>query len=113
MAEGEDLDELRLETSVEGPSSIAAVARGGRNPNTLDVSALAHTSPVYLDVAGQRVARVADARWCLDFLDALERLVREHGHFQPATRADHLGDLVAVLDQARAFYRRVADSATR
>jgi hypothetical protein len=113
MAEGEGVGELRLETSVEGPSWIAAVARGGRNPNTLDVSALAHTSPVYLDVAGRRVARAADARWCLELLDALERLVRERGHFQAASREAHLGDVVAVLDQARAFYRRVADAATR
>jgi hypothetical protein len=113
MAEGDELGELRLETSVEGPTWIAAVARGGRNPNTLDVSVLAHTSPVYVDVAGQRVARAADARWCLEFLDALEQFVREHGRFEAATRAAHLGDLVAVLDEARAFYRRAADSATR
>jgi hypothetical protein len=113
MAEGDELGELRLETSVEGPTWIAAVVRGGRNPNTLDVSVLAHTSPVYVDVAGQRVARAADARWCLEFLDALEQFVREHGRFEAATRAARLDDLVAVLDEARAFYRPVADSAMR
>ena len=40
---------------------------------TLDASVLAHTSPVDIDVAGQRVARVADAHWCLEFLDTLEQ----------------------------------------
>jgi spore coat polysaccharide biosynthesis protein SpsF (cytidylyltransferase family) len=59
-------------------------------------------------VAGRRVARAADARWCLDFLDALERLAAGHGHFDPATRQAHLGDLVAVLDRARDYYRRIA-----
>jgi hypothetical protein len=63
---------------------------------------------VYVDVAGQRVTRAADARWCLALLDGLERFVGEHGHFDPATRSAHLGDLVAVLDEARAFYRRAA-----
>jgi hypothetical protein len=113
MAEGGDVDELRLETSVQGPTWIAATARGGRNPSTLDVEALAHTSPVWIDVEGRRVARAADARWCLELLDGVERLAREHGHFAPATREAHLGDLLAVLDQARAVYRRVAEEATR
>jgi hypothetical protein len=63
-------------------------------------------------VAGKRVARAADARWCLDFLDTLEAFVSEHGHFDPATREPHLGDFVAVLDEARSFYRRILESAS-
>jgi hypothetical protein len=39
--------------------------------------------------------------------------VDEHGHFDPRTRTSHLGDLVAVLDEARSFYRRVAETAVR
>jgi len=84
MAAGDADAELRLETTLEGgPTWIAAVARGGGHPNTLDASVLAHTSPVYVDVAGQRVSRAADARWCLALLDELERFVGEHGHFRP------------------------------
>jgi hypothetical protein len=109
MAEGDADAELRLETTLQGgPTWIAAVARGSGHPNTLDASVLAHTSPVYVDVAGQRVTRAADARWCLALLDGLERFVGEHGHFDPVTRSAHLGDVVAVLDEARAFYRRAA-----
>jgi hypothetical protein len=113
MAAGEATAELRLETTLEGPTWIAAVARGTGHPNTLDRSVLAHTSPVYVDVAGRRVARAAAAQWCLAFLDTLEQFVGEHGHFDPATRTAHLGDFVAVLDRARSFYRRVAQSADR
>jgi hypothetical protein len=111
MAEVNTGSELRLEMEVDGPTWIAAVARGAGHPNTLDESVLAHSSPVYVD--GGRVARVADARWCLVFLDTLERFVDEHGRFHPTTREDHLGDLVAVLDEARSFYRRVAETANR
>jgi hypothetical protein len=113
MAQGDAAAPLRLETRVDGPTWIAAVARGDGHPHTLDASVLAHTSPVYVEVAGWRVARAADARWCLAFLDTLERFVDRHGRFAPATRAAHFGDLVAILDQARAFYRRVAESADR
>jgi hypothetical protein len=109
IAEGDASSELRFATTVDGgPSWIAAVARGGSHPNTLDESVFAHTSPVYVDVAGRRVARAADARWCLAFLDTLGRFVDEHGHFEPATRAAHLGDFVALVDEARSFYRQVA-----
>jgi hypothetical protein len=114
LAEGDAASELRLATTADGgPTWIAAVARGAGHPDTLDESVLAHTSPVYVDVAGRRVARTADARWCLALLDTLERFVGEHGHFDPATRTPRLGDLTAVLDQARAFYRQVAESADR
>jgi hypothetical protein len=112
IAEGDATSELRFETTMEdGPTWIAAVARGAGHPNTLDESVLAHTSPVYVDVAGRRVARVADARWCLEFLDTLEQFVDRHGRFDPATRDAHFCDLLAVLQEARSFYRRVVETA--
>ncbi len=113
MAEQDAASELRFETEAGGPTWISAVARGASHPGTLDESVLAHTSPVYVDVAGRRVARATDARWCLGFLDTLERFVDEHGRFDPATRDERFGDLVAVLDEARSFYRRVAETADR
>ena len=112
MAEGDAGSELRFAPGLErGPLWIAAVARGHGHPNVLDQSVLAHTSPVYVDVGGRRVGRAADARWCMAFLDTLEQFVAQHGHFGSGTRDAHLGDLVSVLDEARAFYRLVAESA--
>jgi hypothetical protein len=114
VAEGDAASELRFETMLEdGPTWIAAVARGDGHPSTLDASVLAHTSPVYVDVAGRRVGLSGDAQWCLEFLDTLERFAGDHGRFDPATRDAHFGDLVAVLEEARSFYRRVADAADR
>ena len=86
------------------------MARGGRPPHTLDQSVLAHSSPVYVDMDGRRVARAADGQWCLDFLDSFQQLADRHGHFDPATRKEHFGDLVAVIDRARDEFRRVAAS---
>ena len=67
----------------------------------------AHTSPVYVDVDGHRVARAASAPWCLRQLDVLQELAQEQGLFDPGERERQFGDLVAVLDQGRAFYRAV------
>jgi hypothetical protein len=111
IAEGDAASDLSFDGVVHGPVWMAAVARGPGHPNTLDELVFAHTSAVYIDVAGQRVRRAADARWCLDFLDTLQSLASEHGHFDPATRSEHFGDLVKVLDDARAFYREVVTDA--
>jgi hypothetical protein len=102
--------ELRHRAQLDRPIWIALVARGPSHPNTLDAAVLAHTSPVYIDIAGARVQRAADAEWCLEFLDRLERFVDQHGHFEPTTRAARFGDFADTLERARAYYRTVARS---
>ena len=51
------------------------------------------------------VARRRAARWCLDFLDALERFVTRNGRFEATMRSAQLGDIIAVLDETRSFYQ--------
>jgi hypothetical protein len=92
----------------ERGSWLAAAAYGGADPHTLGAPVFAHTSPVYVDVQGRRVARPEAARWCLRLLDGLQDLVTGHGRFDPARRDQQLGDLLAVIDRARAFYRTAA-----
>jgi hypothetical protein len=91
----------------DGGLWLAAAAYGGDDPHTLGAPVFAHTSPVYVDVEGRRVGRPEAARWCLGLLDLLEALVTEQGRFDPARRAEQLGDLLAVIAQARAVYREV------
>jgi hypothetical protein len=93
--------------TVTEPMWIAAVARGQGHPGMLGPTVFAHTSPLYIDVGGERVGRPDSARWCLDWIDRVETLAREHGHF-----ADHsqLQDLIDILDRAREFYRGVGAS---
>ena len=80
--------EVRADLTLDGPTWIAAIVRGGAHPVTFDAGVFAHTSPVYVDVAGQRVARRADATWCLSLLDRLQAFAAEHGHFEPDTRVE-------------------------
>ena len=73
----------RFEAQVEivEPTFVVAVATGPMSPDILGWYAYAHTSPIYVDVLGVRVARAEDALWCLDWLDELESLVRRGGRF--------------------------------
>ncbi|WP_180903854.1 CehA/McbA family metallohydrolase [Nonomuraea indica] len=85
------------------PTYVVAVAAGGPHPRAHHRGgAYAHTSPVYLDVAGGHVAREADVRWCLRWLDRLEEVVAESGRFDTKEQhADHL----ALYERAREVYR--------
>ncbi len=99
--------ELEHEVTVDGGLWLAAAAHGDTDPHTVGAPVFAHTTPVFVDVDGQRVGRAASARWCLRLLDGVEELAAEHGRFGPGQRERQLGDLIAVLDRARAFYRRI------
>ncbi len=98
---------LTVPMPVSGPTWVAAIARGPAGPATLDAAALAHTTPVYVDVDGARVARAEAAEFCLGLIDGLEKLIAEHGRFDPADRALRLAQYRALLDRGRQYYRRV------
>lgn len=89
------------------PGWFAAVVRGGTHPNVLAPQTFAHTAPVHVEVEGRRIGRAVDAAWCLDWIDRVEALAREHGTFHHQHQLD---DLVAVLDRARAVYGELTAS---
>ncbi|GAA2787921.1 hypothetical protein [Nonomuraea dietziae] len=93
--EGPAVEELRLRTAdgvvavSEGPvvSALAGAWRGHLRPGGGGGRAFARVDdgpdlradqPVHLDVEGRRVARREDVLWCLEWLEALEDLVRGH-----------------------------------
>ncbi|MFG1700292.1 CehA/McbA family metallohydrolase [Nonomuraea sp. NPDC049309] len=94
---------LTATLEVTEPTYVVAVATGGPHPRAMRADgAYAHTSPVHLDVAGRAVAREADVRWCLAWLDRLAELVRRFGVFgSPEQLDDHL----RLYERARAVYR--------
>ncbi|WP_193318534.1 CehA/McbA family metallohydrolase [Nonomuraea phyllanthi] len=95
----------RLTATMEAgePTYVVGVASGGPHPRALHgAGAYAHTSPVYVDVAGAHVAREADVRWCLAWLDRLEVVLREFGTFESAAQLD---DHLEVYERARDVYR--------
>jgi hypothetical protein len=93
LASGDGRTDLRYDLEVDGPSWIAAIARGPGGGDVLDAAALAHTSPVYLDVDGERGRPRRGRSLVPAWLDRLERLIREHGSYAPRDprRADGRG----------------------
>jgi hypothetical protein len=91
--------------TVDGPLWLAALARGGAHPMDPARPVYAHTSPVHVEVAGERVAREADVRWCLGLLDRVEELVVTRGRFDPEHRDAQLADHHALFARARAVYQ--------
>jgi len=97
---------VEVVVDVKEPGWFAAVARGGTHPNVLAPQTFAHTGPVHVELNGQRIGRATDAAWCIDWIDRVEALAREHGTFH---HQHQLGDLIVVLDQARAVYRELIE----
>lgn len=96
--------ELTCTLEVTEPIWLAAIVRGGNHPVVLGPSTYAHTSPVWIRVAGESVARAKDADWCLDWLRRFEAMLRREGNFPEPGQLD---DLIAVIGRARSFYRSI------
>ncbi|MFC4530677.1 CehA/McbA family metallohydrolase [Sphaerisporangium dianthi] len=97
LAEGPP-GEITAELVVGAPTYVVALAEGAPHPRSLFAEVFAHTSPVYVDVRGRRVARAEDLRWCLEWLDRLERLIRERARLDSE---EQLGDYLRLIDEAR------------
>ncbi|MEU8404410.1 CehA/McbA family metallohydrolase [Nonomuraea sp. NPDC048892] len=87
---------------VDEPTYVVAEVLCDPHPRTLTSTGYALTSPVYVDVGGRPVARREDVLWCLEWLDLLEDLIRQHGRLASAYQ---FGDHVSLLQQARTIYQ--------
>jgi hypothetical protein len=93
-----------IDAEVEAGESmwLCAVARGPGHPSVLGPMVFAHTSPVWVELAGRPLRRPASARWLLDWLDRFEAMLGQHGRFaDDGQRAE----VVGVIEQARRRYR--------
>jgi hypothetical protein len=69
-------------------------------------SSQAHTSPIYVEVAGRRVVSEADARYFLEWIDRLEARFASRDR---APTEEHRAQVKRQLDAAREIYRRAAN----
>ncbi|MFI6502711.1 CehA/McbA family metallohydrolase [Nonomuraea typhae] len=99
---GDDALTVTVELDVAEPTYVLAEALCEAHPRTLTTCGYALTSPVHVDVAGRRVARGPDVRWCLDWLDLLEDLVRTRARLP---KPGQLGDHLRLFERAREVYR--------
>ncbi|WP_214103031.1 CehA/McbA family metallohydrolase [Acrocarpospora catenulata] len=94
--------ELTTTLDVTTPTYLVAAASGGRHPRSLHREVYAHTSPVYLDVAGRHVARPEDVHWCLEWLNLLSTTIRDHARLDSR---DQLRDHLDLIEKAITVYR--------
>ena len=92
--------------SISRSSWIALRVRGAGDrlaPNDREV--YAHTSPVYVTVAGRKVASREDARFFVEQIDALIAKMDSRGHFAEPAQRDAI---VHRFREAQEIYRRIA-----
>ena len=101
-------DALRLsleqELPIERSGWIAIRAKGQRGPSQSAAEAFAHTSAVYVEVAGRPVQCAEDADFFIRWINRLYEDVRVRNRI-PAGRQQHVEEQIA---KALEFYRRLA-----
>lgn len=96
---------LSFDLVVVGSCWIAARAVGGAHELCLADVAFAHTSPIYVTVAGAPVAAREDASYFVDWIDRLIVLTRAEGRFADDAQRDAV---LAQFAEAQAYYRAMA-----
>jgi hypothetical protein len=72
---------LDFELPIERGSWVALRVRGPNHPIIFDGPAWAHTSPVYVNVAGQGVASRQDAAYFVDWIEKMLGVVAARNRF--------------------------------
>jgi hypothetical protein len=98
--------EVRWEQEVpfERSGWMALRTSGPRHADNPSGEAFAHTSPLYVEVAGRPPAARADARYFVAWIDRLEAALRERDRLPTAADRAHVA---AQLEAARLVYVRI------
>jgi Tol biopolymer transport system component len=78
---------------------------GAPHPDNPGGEAYAHTSPVYVEVAGRPPAARADAQFFVEWINRLETALRERDRIPTA---EEKARVMAQLESARAVYAKIA-----
>jgi hypothetical protein len=100
---GRDRMEFTSRIPIKRSSWIALRALGPRHRLVLnDWGAFAHTSPVYVSVAGRPIRELEDVRFYRDWVERLIARAEKNGRFSTAERRT---EVVALFQKALAWYR--------
>jgi hypothetical protein len=98
--------ELRLEheTKLDGSAWFAARVDGEYHPLVVnDVRLYAHTTPVWLNVGGERYRDPEAARFFAGWIDRLIEGVKKRGRFESETQRE---EVVRLFERAKEYYQR-------
>lgn len=95
---------IEEEVGFERSGWVALRAAGPPNERSMMRPMGAHTSPVYVEVAGRPADSAKDAAFFLAWIDRLEAGLRERDRIP----ADEVDEVLAHLERAREVYRRLS-----
>jgi hypothetical protein len=96
------------DVAIERGGWIALRVKGKPGPDLQAPESFAHTSPVYVEVAGKPVGSPEDAEYFIRWIERLRDDVRKRDQI-PARQWEHVeGQLAEAIE----FYRRLADQAS-
>ena len=72
---------LEVELPLERSSWVALRVRGPDHPSIFDGPAWAHTSPVFVQVAGQKIASREEAKYFVDWIEQMLRVVAARNRY--------------------------------
>ena len=78
---GQRIKRIDIELPIDRSSWIAMRVRGPDHPTVFDGPVWAHTSPVYVMVAGQKIASRPDAQYFVDWIEQMLRVVAARNRY--------------------------------
>jgi hypothetical protein len=98
---------LDVDLPIERSSWIALRVRGPESPAVFDGPAWAHTSPVYVKVAGRPIASRTDAEFFVDWIEQMLKVVDARNRF---ARIEDRREVESLFRRAQDAFRKLADA---
>lgn len=99
---------FKIEVPVERSGWIALRVTGPDHPELFDGPAWAHTSPVFIEVAGRPIPSAEDASYFVEWIDQLLRVVAARNRYSSAEKRQ---EVESMFREAQEKYRTMAASA--
>jgi putative heme-binding domain-containing protein len=104
---GPRIRQLNVELPIERSSWIALRVRGSDHPSVFDGPVWAHTSPVYVKVAGQSIVSRHDAQYFVDWIEQMLRAVAARNRY---ASAEDRRQVETLFRRAQNEFRKMADA---
>jgi TolB protein len=101
------LSRFDTELPIDRSSWVALRVRGPDDPTVFDGPAWAHTSPVYVAVAGKRVASRPDAEFFVNWIDQMLQVVAARNRYE---NAENRREVEALFRRAQDEFRKMVDA---
>jgi hypothetical protein len=99
--------QLLVELPIARSGWIALRVRGPESPLVFDGPVWAHTSPVYVRMAGQRIASRQDAEYFVNWIEQMLRVVDSRNRF---ASVENRREVESLFERARNEFRKLADA---